>query len=245
MARRLFITVAEVSGDKHAAQLIRELRVIEPDLIIEGIGGPEMAAAGATIHRNTVIKAAMGWRGILRAGEVYRILHWTGRSFDENRPDLWIGVDSPSMNFHFARAAHERGIPTLQYVAPQLWAWAIWRMKKLRRWVDQVACILPFEEEFFRGHGVHATFVGHPLFDELPPRQAIALQDRFPNRPPVIGLLAGSRAIGSRRRISPACSAWPSALRASFRVQRFSFPPPRERSRSCNRCSAQPPREAM
>jgi lipid-A-disaccharide synthase len=193
MSRRIFITVAEVSGDKHAAQLIRELRALDPALIIEGIGGPEMAAAGATLHRNTVTRAAMGWRGILRAGEVYRILRWTRQYFDANRPDLWIGVDSPSMNFHFARAAHERGIPTLQYVAPQLWAWAKWRMKKLRRWVDQVACILPFEEDFFRSHGVNATFVGHPLFDELPPRQAVPLQDRFPNRPPVIGLLAGSR----------------------------------------------------
>ena len=191
--RRIFITVAEVSGDKHAAQLIRELHKLDPTLAIEGIGGPEMTAVGATIHRNTVIKAAMGWRGILRAGEMYRLLRWTRKHFDAHRPDLWIGVDSPSMNFHFARIAHDRGIPTLQYVAPQLWAWAIWRMKKLRRWVDAVACILPFEEGFFRGHGVNAVFVGHPLFDELPPREPIAQAERFPHRPPVIGLLAGSR----------------------------------------------------
>ncbi len=193
MARRVFITVAEVSGDKHAAQLIHELRKLDPQILLEGVGGPEMAAAGATLHRNTVTRAAMGWRGILRAGEVYRLLRWTRKYFDQHKPDLWIGVDSPSMNFHFARAAHERGIPTLQFVAPQLWAWARWRMTKLRRWVDQVACILPFEEEFFRAHGVNATFVGHPLFDELPPRTAPTPELRFPNRPPVIGLLAGSR----------------------------------------------------
>ncbi|HET6251955.1 MAG TPA: hypothetical protein VFE47_29995 [Tepidisphaeraceae bacterium] len=193
MNRRIFITVAEVSGDKHAAQLIRELRTLDPEVIIEGIGGPEMQAAGAVIHRNTVTRAAMGWRGILRAGEVYGLLRWTRKYFDEHRPDLWIGVDSPSMNFHFARAAHDRKIPTLQYVAPQLWAWAIWRMKKLRKWVDHVACILPFEEEFFCGHGVQATFIGHPLFDQLPPRVATPVENRFPNRPPVIGLLTGSR----------------------------------------------------
>jgi lipid-A-disaccharide synthase len=145
------------------------------------------------IHRNTVVKAAMGWRGILRAGEVYGLLRWTRRYFDSHRPDIWIGVDSPSMNFHFARIAHDRKIPTLQYVAPQLWAWAIWRMKKLRKWVDQVACILPFEEDFFRGHGVNATFIGHPLFDELPARSATHAELRFPNRPPVVGLLTGSR----------------------------------------------------
>lgn len=192
MPRRVFITVAEVSGDKHAAQLICSLKRIEPDIIIEGLGGPEMTAAGATIHKNTVTKAAMGWRGIFRASEVLRALRWTREHFEKHRPDLLIGVDSPSMNFHFARVAHEMGIPVLQYVAPQLWAWAAWRMKKLRRWVDQVACILPFEEGYFRGHGVNATFVGHPLFDELPPPRPGA-DARFPAVPPVIGLLPGSR----------------------------------------------------
>lgn len=192
--KRVFITVAEVSGDKHAAQLIRALRTLDPTIRIEGHGGPEMAGAGAVIHRETVGKAAMGWRGALRAGEIYRVLRWTRKHFDRERPDLQIGVDSPSMNFHFARAAKERGIPVLQYVAPQLWAWAEWRMKKLRRWVDHVACVLPFEEEYFRRHGVKATFVGHPLFDELPPhREPPPPEQRFPNRAPVIGLLPGSR----------------------------------------------------
>src|SRR5688572_24801368 len=169
--RRVFITAAEVSGDRHAAQFIRSLRELHPDVVVEGLGGPEMAAAGATVHRDTVTNAAMGWRGALRAAEIYKVLRWTKEQFDARRPDLWVGVDSPSMNFHFARAAKERGIPTLQFVAPQLWAWAPWRMKKLRRWVDRVACVLPFEEAYFREHGVEARFVGHPLFDELPPRR--------------------------------------------------------------------------
>jgi lipid-A-disaccharide synthase len=193
--RRVFITVAEVSGDRHAAQLIRALKQIDPDVIVEGFGGPEMAAAGAVIHRNTVTRAAMGIRGALRAFEVYRMLRWARRHFDEHRPDVWVGVDSPSMNFHFARAARERGIPTMQYVAPQLWAWAAWRMKKLRRWIDRLACILPFEEAYFRGHGVDATFVGHPLFDQLPPERGGRRRpgDRAAARPPVVGLLPGSR----------------------------------------------------
>jgi lipid-A-disaccharide synthase len=193
MGRRIFITVAEVSGDKHAAQLIRSLRELDPQLTIEGHGGPEMAEAGARIHRNTVAKAAMGWRGALRALDVLKLLRWTNRYFDEYRPDLQIGVDSPSMNFHFARLARRRGIPSLQYVAPQLWAWAPWRMKKLRNCVDQVACILPFEEAYFRAHGVNATFVGHPLFDELPPGRGRDRAAWSNGRPPIIGLLPGSR----------------------------------------------------
>lgn len=187
------MTVAEVSGDKHAAQLIHSLKQLDPELIIEGLGGPEMAAAGATIHRNTVAKAAMGLRGILRARDVYGLLKWTGHYFDEHRPDLWIGVDSPSMNFHFAKVARERAIPTFQYVAPQLWAWAPWRMKKLRRWVDQMACILPFEESYFRAHGVNATFVGHPLFDELPEGRREAKAEDRNGALPTVGLLPGSR----------------------------------------------------
>src|SRR5450432_2076138 len=193
MARRVFITVAEVSGDKHAAQLVRSLKQLDPELIIEGHGGPEMAEAGAKVHCEMVGNAAMGWRGALRFAEIYKVLRWTKSYFDRNHPDLHIGVDSPSMNFHFARAAHRRGIPVLQYVAPQLWAWQEWRIKKVRKLIDRLACILPFEEEYFRRHGVNATFVGHPLFDELAEHRQKSDGPRFPLRPPVIGLLPGSR----------------------------------------------------
>ena len=168
MPHRIFITVAEISGDRHAAQLVRSLRAMDPSLEIEGYGGPDLAAEGVTLHRDMVAKAAMGIQGAFRAYEVYRLLRWTRRHFARHRPDLWIGVDSPSMNFHFARVARELGIPTLQYVAPQLWAWAPWRMKKVRKRVDRLACILPFEERYFRDGGVNADYIGHPLFDELP-----------------------------------------------------------------------------
>ena len=213
--RRVFITVAEVSGDRHAAQLVTALRALDPDLLVEGLGGPEMAAAGATIHRETVRDAAMGWRGALRAGEVLGLLRWTRRHFETNRPDLLVGVDSPSMNFHFAKLAKSLGVPVMQYVAPQLWAWREGRMTKVRRWVDRLACILPFEEGYFRGHGVDASFVGHPLFDELPPRRD-APGPRFPDRPPVIGLLPGSRR-------SEAAANFPGLLGAAGRI-RAAFP---------------------
>ena len=87
---RVFMTVAEVSGDKHAAQLIRSLKKLSPDIEIEGLGGPEMVAAGATIHRNTVTKAAMGWRGALRAFEMMDALKWTRKHFDQYPPDIQI-----------------------------------------------------------------------------------------------------------------------------------------------------------
>src|SRR5688500_15256168 len=193
MPGRVVITVAEVSGDQHASPLVRSLRELDPTLAIEGHGGPDMLDAGATIHHETTTKAVMGHRAAARAGEMWRLFRWTREYFDRERPDLQICVDSPSMNFHFAKIAHERGIPVLYYIAPQLWAWREGRMKKLRKWVDHVACILPFEEAYFRSHGVTATFVGHPLFDDLPPQRGPSPGPRFPDRTPVIGLLPGSR----------------------------------------------------
>jgi lipid-A-disaccharide synthase len=221
--KRIFITAAEVSGDRHAAQLIRALRELDPTLHVEGLGGPEMREAGAVVHHETVSNAAMGWRGALRAAEVWSLLRRTRRHFAASPPDLQVGVDSPSMNFHFARLAKARGLPVLQYVAPQLWAWREGRMRKLRKWVDHVACILPFEEAYFRSHGVNASFVGHPLFDELPPmRQPPPASQRFPNRPPVIGVLPGSRrsvaAANLPRLVKVAAHLWNHYPDASFLV---------------------------
>jgi lipid-A-disaccharide synthase len=138
-------------------------------------------------------------------------------------PDIQIGVDSPSMNFHFAKLAGARNIPALQYVAPQLWAWREGRMKKLRKRVDHVACILPFEEPYFRSHGVRATFVGHPLFDELPPRrEPPPPSQRFPHRAPVIGVLPGSRRSVTRANlpglVEAAAHVWNAFPDATFLV---------------------------
>ncbi len=169
MSRRVFISVGEVSGDQHAALLIRELKLLDKDIIVEGIGGPAMAAAGAMIHYNTVNRAAMGLKAFLRYFELNRILKWTRNHYRQRPPDLAICVDSWTMNWHWGMLAKEMRIPVLYYVAPQMWASRPGRVKKLRKFVDRVACILPFEEKFFRDHGVEATFVGHPLFDEIPP----------------------------------------------------------------------------
>lgn len=193
MPRRVFITVAEVSGDQHAAHLIESLRQLDPSLVIEGHGGPAMEAAGAIIHHETTHRAAMSFAALKRVGEIWGLLRWTRRYFDRSRPDLQICIDSPDSNFPFAKVAHERGVPVLYYIAPQLWAWREGRMRKLRNWVNHVACILPFEEAYFRQHGVNATFVGHPLFDRLPAARGPAPGPRFPHRSPVVGLLPGSR----------------------------------------------------
>ncbi|HEX8521703.1 MAG TPA: hypothetical protein VF669_05550 [Tepidisphaeraceae bacterium] len=195
MPRRVFITAAEASGDQHASELARSLRELDPTIQIEGIGGAKMAAAGVQIHHETVGRAAMGWRGVLRAVEVSRWMKWTRQHYARHKPDLHICVDSSAMNLPFAKLARRFGIPVLYYIAPQLWASREGRMKKLRHDVNRVACIFPFEESYFRSHGVNATFVGHPLFDALPADRGLraVVHRGLADRTPVIGLIPGSR----------------------------------------------------
>jgi lipid-A-disaccharide synthase len=221
--RRIFITVAEVSGDQHAAHLIRSLKQLDPTVIIEGLGGPEMRAAGAVVHHETVKSAAMGFSAAWRAPEVYRLLRWTRKHFQTHPPDLQICCDSWGMNSYFAKLAHGLGIGVLYYIAPQTWASREGRVKKLRRWVDQLACILPFEEAYFRGHGVAATFVGHPLFDQLPVRPPRELEIDFTDRPPVVGLLPGSRR-GEAQKNFPAMLRVAELIRRRFPGVKFLVP---------------------
>jgi lipid-A-disaccharide synthase len=193
MPRRVFISVAEASGDQHAAQLVHELRKMDPDIIVEGLGGRAMADAGVMIHHDTVERAAMGLNGAFRYPELRRVLRWSTKHFHDHLPDLLICIDSWFSNWHLAKLARGLGVPVMYYIAPQMWASRPGRVKRLRQYVDRVACILPYEVQFFRDRQVEATFVGHPLFDTLPPAHPEDLAARFPNRPPVIGLVPGSR----------------------------------------------------
>lgn len=192
MPRRIFITVAEASADQHAAHLARALKTLEPSLTLEGLGGQRLREAGVTVHHETVARAAMGWRAAFRAAEVHRLLRWTRAYYAEHKPDLHICCDSWSMNVHFAKLAKEFNVPVLYYIAPQTWASREGRVRRMRGVVDHLACIWPFEEQYFRGHGVQATYVGHPLFDELPEDRPLKTL-LPPGQAPTVGLLGGSR----------------------------------------------------
>lgn len=195
MSRRVFITVAETSGDNNAASLVTALRTLDPTIQIEGLGGPKMAAAGVKIHFETTAQAAMTLHAIGRAREVWRWLKWMKAEYARAKPDLHICVDSSGFNLHFAKVAKSFGVPVLYYVAPQLWASREGRIKKVRAYVDRLASIFPFEAKWYQDRGVNAQFVGHPLFDSLPANrlELSATPPRFPNRPPVIGIVPGSR----------------------------------------------------
>lgn len=220
---RVFISAAEHSGEQHAAKLACALRGLVPGVELHGLGGPRMREAGVTLLADTVSGAAMGWRALLRAREVLALLKRTRGHFDAWTPDLQICVDSWTMNRQFASLARSRGIPVLYYVAPQTWASREGRVKVMRQVIDRLACILPFEEGYFRSHGIDTTFVGHPLFDDLPRDRVIPTGPRFPDRDPLIALPAGSRRSVAKANF-PRQLAVARQIRSRFPAARFVVP---------------------
>jgi lipid-A-disaccharide synthase len=194
---RILLVTGEASGDLHGAHLAAAIVAQDPAVEVVGIGGAAMRAAGVTLIPNVPQLDVMGliglsavrtWIGRLRA--VRRILR--------SEPwDLVVFIDNPGLNLHFARVAKAAGRRVLYYIAPQVWAWRPGRMKWIRRRVDHVVVILPFEARLYERAGVRCTFVGHPLLDSVAPHyDKTALRRRYQLREsaPVVGLLPGSRA---------------------------------------------------
>lgn len=164
---RIFLSAAEHSADSHCAGLITALKQTPYDFEFVGVGGEKMAQAGCQLLERTTDKSAMihkAFSQVIRfIGLIFRIKSY----FKKNKVDLVIVCDSPAFNFHVAKIAKKAGAKTLFYVAPQLWAWAPWRMKKLKNCCDKLCCILPFEQDWFTQRGLETEFVGNPLFDDL------------------------------------------------------------------------------
>jgi lipid-A-disaccharide synthase len=194
---RIFVSAGETSGDLHASNLIRAIRRRAPDAEIAALGGAKMEAAGAHLLANTVDFGVIGFGPILGGFTEYlALLSRADRFVGAWRPDVAVTIDCPGFHFLLASRLRARQIPTLWYIPPQLWAWAPWRVHKLRRRFTRVACVLPHEEAFFRAHGVPVTFVGHPVVDHL---RSLTLDHEFIRslrstaRDRVIALMPGSR----------------------------------------------------
>lgn len=218
----IFITAAEASGDAHAAGLILALRRRLGQAQFVGVGGPRMAQAGCRLVAQPVERAAMTTSAIAQAPYFWKVIRTAAAAMSQLHPAVHVPVDSPALNWHLAKAARRRGIPVAYYIAPQVWAWAPWRVKKLRRLTDAVACILPFEEQYLRSRGVNARYVGHPVFDNLPPAQPPDLAAAAAAGDWRIALLPGSRP-GVIRHHAPALALVMDRLRAKFPKAQFSF----------------------
>lgn len=192
----LFISAGEPSGDLHGANLIGALADRYPDLRITGLGGDRMRAVGADLVYPLADMAAMWFGRVVRNLPTYfQVLRRVDLLIRTARPDAVVLIDCPGFNWHVAKAAHRSGVPVYYFVPPQLWAWAGWRVSKMRRWVRTVMTALPFEDAWYRDRGVRTHYIGHPYFDEIAEqtldREFVASQRRAGG--PVVALLPGSR----------------------------------------------------
>lgn len=191
----IFLASLEPSADRHAAALINAIRRQRPDARFVGIAGPRMIEAGCEALCDLTLRAAMLYGAVGLVGTTLDLLRRIDRLFAEGVADVFVPVDSPAFNLLLARRAKARGLPVVYYIAPQVWAWAEYRVGKVRRRTDRLAVILPFEEPYFRGHGIDATFVGHPLVEAMeqsPPDPAAVARWRGVGEP-IITCLPGSR----------------------------------------------------
>jgi lipid-A-disaccharide synthase len=163
------LVAGEASGDNLGGALLRELRGREPALNAFGVAGPRMVAAGCDAWVASEELAIMGLAEIVRhLPRLLRLRRDLVARLLAARPDVFVGIDSPEFNLRVAARLKARGIPTVQYVSPQVWAWRQGRVRTIGQSVDLVLCVLPFESRFYDAHDVRAVFVGHPLADRIP-----------------------------------------------------------------------------
>lgn len=165
---KYYLVAGEASGDLHAANLLRELKLRDPKAEFRAWGGDLMKAEGATIVKDYRDLAIMGFiEVVMRLGTIFRNFKLVKQDVSQWKPDVVILVDFPGFNLRVAKIVHELGIPVLYYISPTIWAWNRKRVYKIIKYVDRVFCILPFEKAFYAKYGYTADFTGHPLLDEV------------------------------------------------------------------------------
>jgi len=182
---RIFVSAGDISGDNHAARLVRELRNLVPELEIYGIGGDRLREEGAHIYYH------LGELSVVGVGEVFgklpaiwRAGRGTRKTLKNIPPDVVLLVDYPGFNLLLAKTAHRMSLKVVYYIPPQIWAWGRHRVRYIKKWVDKVITVLPFEQDFYKKYGIDTCFVGHPLLDAIDEKRE---KGRF------IALLPGSR----------------------------------------------------
>jgi lipid-A-disaccharide synthase len=214
--KRIALVAGEASGDQLGADLIEAARRIRPDLEFVGVAGPAMRAAGCQAWFGAEELSVMGLVEVLgHLPRLARLKKELTARLKLDRPAVYVGIDAPDFNLRVASDLRSHAIPTVQYVCPSVWAWRQGRVRVLRTSCDRVLCLLPFEAPFLEANGVRATFVGHPLADQIPEhsdpgaaRLALGIAAAT-----VVGLLPGSR-MGEVTRLGP------DFLRAAVRLQR-------------------------
>lgn len=213
---KIFLIACEASGDAHGAGLVQALKKLDSSLEFEGLGGSAMHEAGVTLLEEMTRVSVLGLGDVL--GKYFyfrRVFYRALRHVRQTKPDLLVLIDSPAFNLRFAKKIRKR-IPVIYYVSPQIWAWGGRRIRTIRRTVDHMMVILPFEKEIYDREKIPCTFVGHPLLDRVMAsnsREALRREFGVNHSNRVIALVPGSREPEVRR-------IFPIMLETAARLQR-------------------------
>lgn len=194
---RVLIIAGEASGDMHGAGVVRELKHLNPSIDLFGVGGDKMQSAGMELIYHVRELSVMGFLEVVQHLPVIRSVERTLRALlSARRPDLVLLIDYPGFNLRFAASAHQAGVPVYYYISPQVWAWHPGRVKKIKKVVDRMFVVFPFEEKLYRDAGIPVEFVGHPLLEQMAtpqPKEDFCRRWGFAPDRPIVGLFPGSR----------------------------------------------------
>ncbi len=191
-----YIIAGEVSGDLHGANLMKEIKRVDANAVIRCWGGDKMQAAGGKLVRHYRELAFMGfWEVLTNLSVILKNIAFCKKDIAEFQPEAIILIDYPGFNLRIAKFASRAGYKVIYYISPQVWAWHANRIKKIKKYVDRMYVILPFEQEFYRKWNYEVSFVGHPLLDaiaqKIPNHQF--REENGLNDQPIIAILPGSR----------------------------------------------------
>ena len=192
--RKVMIIAGEASGDMHGARLVRAMQALSPGLEFFGVGGSVLRQAGVRIRVDNSEIAVVGIsEALAKLRILLKALKVAKEDLKAMRPDLLIIIDFPDFNLRVATAARKLGIPVMYYIGPQIWAWRTGRVKKIKKVIDHMVVIFPFEAAFYKKRHVPVTFVGHPLLDGMMSTGSGQTKGDLRGNSMLIGLLPGSR----------------------------------------------------
>jgi len=190
---KYYIIAGEASGDLHGSNLIKEMRILDPDSQIRCWGGDMMQAAGADLVKHYKDLAFMGFVEVIsNLGTILKNLRFCKEDILAHKPDLLILIDYPGFNLRIAKWAKEQGIKVVFYISPQVWAWKEGRVNAIKKTVDKMIVILPFETAFYERWNYKVEYVGHPLVQVIDEYLSTGAHKKLSDRP-IIALLPGSR----------------------------------------------------
>lgn len=203
MANNIFILAGEKSGDIHAANLAGSILALNPKLKIYGWGGSKMERSGVSVLKDLKDLAFMGfWEVLVNLKKIKSNFKECKSSIIQKKIDVLILVDYPGFNLRIAKWAKSKNIKVIYYISPQVWAWKKSRVHIIKRYVDEMYCILPFEKDFYAQFDVNVQYFGHPLLDEINSFRTNYKSDYSIEEKPVLAILPGSRKQELERKLS-------------------------------------------